>query len=777
MLQVNSRRFWQGISTPTRIVILSFLIIIGGGILAYRLAVQVVRERWVESRKAAGLASAEDEALEIHEWIDWELSRLSTTAGYVSILTGKGASTREAVAGLHSSGVTTASLTDFMVVPRSCRIVCSTSTRRLSNAAIEGLKKVTRAWSCEIVDTSLLHEHVIIADGEGLLLAIPCVSGGGKFLGSLVTYVSASDSPFGESIRSFEASQGKEMFLADMNGDTLARVGSKLPRLKKKSLNQLMGMNKKAGSVLQNDEVYTFAGVPSTPWYVFVRQSTAGLNSEMNHVREAILLMGLISTVLLLLFSLWVVRTLTTPVRKLVGATRTVALEKFQPITLNLGGEADELIGIFNKIGGSLNRSYKRLSTLNSLGATLVSDIRENNISERIVQAVYASMNVAACALLMPNEIGELESKSIAGFQGCTAAQNFAWKDLPTIMEIITTKKPIVENNIDLESLDLRGPDGRPLVKQIMGVPLLLRDRTGGVLAAINCDDGSDFTELDVELLGTFAHQAAVAIQNSYYFHQIEDDLQNIRRLKDELIHSEKMSAIGQLVSGVAHELNNPMGIIMGYADLLEEAASNDKYATYAARIWEAAQRASGIVKNLLTLSRKQPHKTELVSLNDVVRSVLEILAHPLKLSKIQGLYELQSGLRDVIGDRQELQQVFLNLVTNAMQAMEGREDARLAIRTFNDGKNVKAIVSDNGPGIPAWMHSKIFEPFFTTKPVGKGTGLGLSICHGIITDLHGTMRVESEPGSGASFIIELPTVGENGEGTAESISAASHHV
>lgn len=777
MLDINKRRFWQGISTQTRIVVLSIFIIVGGGILAYWLAMQVVRGRWIESREVAGLASVEDEALEIHEWIGWELGRLNATADFVSMLTGKGVSAQTAVAGIYSPGDSKTTRMALMFVSRSCRIECQTSAERLTSGTSATLMKMTRAWSGEIVDTSLFHKHIVITDGKALLLAIPCLSEGRKFLGTLVAYFSASDSPFGESIGSFEASKGKEMFIADLNGDTLARIGSMLPQLKKKVLNDAMDAKGQTGSFLEHDNVYTFARVPSTTWYVFVRQSAAGLNSEMNHVREAILLIGLASTALMLLFSLWIVKTLTTPVRELVWATRTVTLEKFQPIAQNPSGEVGELIGIFNKIGDALNRSYKKLATLNSLGAALVSDIRENDISDRVVRAVCASTNVAACALFMRNETGELVSKSIAGFEGYAEAQKFAWRNMPAITNVIATRKPVVDNDMDSSNLNLRLPGGHRPVKKIMVVPFLLRDNTGGALAAVNYDDRPDFTELDVELLGTFANQAAVAIQNSYYFRQIEDDLKKIRRLKDELTHSEKMSAIGQLVSGVAHELNNPMGVIMGYAELLENGISNDKTAAYATKIWEAAQRASRIVKNLLTFSRKQPHKTELVNLNDVIGSILEILAHPLKLSKIGVLSELQPALRDVTGDRQELQQVFLNLVTNAMQAMDGMDGPQLAIRTFDCGENVRAIVSDNGPGIPVGFHSRIFEPFFTTKPVGKGTGLGLSICYGIITEFHGTMRVESEPGSGASFIIELPAVGESAGGIALSKSAASHRV
>ncbi len=765
------------ISTQTRLVVLSFLLIVGGGILAYGLSVRVVKERWVEARKIDGLASAQDEAREIGEWIDWEFDQLNTTSNYISMLREKGSTMRAAVAGLHTFSRGRSAPADFIFLSPSGRVVYSALGLVCERAALERLQGIARTWDSEFKNIGRKEERALVSHGSGLLLAVPTFSRGGEYLGSFVVYISSTESPFGESIRSFEASQGKEMILAGLNGDTLSRIGVKMSSLGRETLTRLMTREPATGAMLNDNDVYSFAKVPSAPWYVFVRQSTAGLNSEISRIREAILLIGIGSMLLLLLFSVWMVGTLTAPMRALVRATGTVALDRFQPISLKLGGEAGELIMAFNKIGDSLNRSYKRLSTLNSFGSAIVSDIREHNVGERVVRAVVSSMNVDACILLLPDEAGNLRPDFSVGFRDECIAGAASWKDVPHIAKILDGKKPLVENNLDFK--DGVGCDSTKyrFLRKFIGVPILMSGKTHGVLAAANGDGGPDFAELDVELLGAFASHAAVAIQNSAYFRQKEEDLQNIRRLKDELIQSEKMSAIGQLVSGVAHELNNPMGVVMGYAELLEQAAPEGRIASYAKRIREAAGRASAIVKNLLTFSRKQPHRRERVDLNGVIRSVIDILSHPLKLSKIEVSVKLQPGPSDVRGDVQELQQVFLNLVTNSMQAMEGMEGARLEIHTYSDGKRVTAVVSDNGQGIPSGMHSKIFEPFYTTKPVGKGTGLGLSICYGIITDLGGAMRVESEAGNGASFVIDLPALPEEGKKETKSESEPTLYV
>ncbi|MGB6067155.1 MAG: hypothetical protein WBG50_20300, partial [Desulfomonilaceae bacterium] len=291
--------------------------------MAYRLSIQVVRRRWVESREVAGLASAEDEAQEIREWIDWEFKILRGSAEFVTVTGERNAHRRIATKDHSPSPSGVAAQADFLLISRSGNVVYSNLPIDLSAVTTEQLQKSSRQWSRETAKKGLTRAHVILRESVGLLLAVPRISVAGKYLGCLVTYAPASDSPFGESIRSFEVSQGKEMLLTDLDGDTLASLGRESVSPEKEAIVSLIERGSRTGSTLVDDDVYSFARVPSVPWYVFVRQPTSMLNSETDHAREAILIIGTVSAVLMLLFSLWVIKVFTTPVRELVKATRT----------------------------------------------------------------------------------------------------------------------------------------------------------------------------------------------------------------------------------------------------------------------------------------------------------------------------------------------------------------------------------------------------------------------------------------------------------------------
>jgi PAS domain S-box-containing protein len=240
----------------------------------------------------------------------------------------------------------------------------------------------------------------------------------------------------------------------------------------------------------------------------------------------------------------------------------------------------------------------------------------------------------------------------------------------------------------------------------------------------------------------------------------IARDVTEIKRLQQQLIQSEKLAALGQLVSGVAHELNNPLTSVIGYTQLLLARNQLDPRAAEQLEIvGNEADRARRIVRNLLSFSRQHKPSRAEVDLNELLERTLELRAYEMKVNNISVCRE-PGDIPCVLADEHQLQQVFLNIIINAEQAMQS--DARageLTVRTEMGASNrVKIVIADNGPGIPLQIIEKLFDPFFTTKPVGKGTGLGLSISYGIVKEHDGAIRVESEPGRGARFIIELPT-------------------
>ena len=241
------------------------------------------------------------------------------------------------------------------------------------------------------------------------------------------------------------------------------------------------------------------------------------------------------------------------------------------------------------------------------------------------------------------------------------------------------------------------------------------------------------------------------------------------RRQREALHQRERLAALGSLLAGVAHELNNPLAVVLGRAIMLEEDVVDPAVRESLGRLRAAAERCARIVRSFLALARQKPRESKPIDVRLVLDAALEILASNLRSSGAEIIREDMPGLPLVIGDEDELHQVFLNLIVNAMQALEARplasagssEPRRLWIGTgtrSEDGAKVVAIeIADNGPGIPPLLRRQIFDPFFTTKPSGTGTGLGLSVCHRIVVDHGGTIGADERPGGGARFLVTLP--------------------
>jgi two-component system NtrC family sensor kinase len=238
------------------------------------------------------------------------------------------------------------------------------------------------------------------------------------------------------------------------------------------------------------------------------------------------------------------------------------------------------------------------------------------------------------------------------------------------------------------------------------------------------------------------------------------DDQTEKRRLQEQLLQSEKMSAIGQLIAGVAHDLNNPLASVVGFSDLLGEAADvPPRLAEPLAVIRQEAERASAIVRNLLSFARRQEGERQLQSIRPILESTLALLRNQLMAHKIELTLEVEPGVPEVEVHANQIKQVFVNIIHNAAQAIRGagRLGGRIAISAKNWLDGVAVSISDNGPGIPESVAQRVFEPFFSTKSEGEGTGLGLSICQGIVKEHGGQITVDPGPGTGATFTVELP--------------------
>ena len=235
-----------------------------------------------------------------------------------------------------------------------------------------------------------------------------------------------------------------------------------------------------------------------------------------------------------------------------------------------------------------------------------------------------------------------------------------------------------------------------------------------------------------------------------------------LRRQREALYQTEKLATMGTVLAGVAHELNNPLTAVTGYANLLRQDLAGTPSAVRAENIAHAADRCASIVRNFLALARRHPPERQLVALNDIARDAAELLAYHLRVDGIEVSLDLDEGLPVLWADPHQLHQVVVNLVTNARDELrKAPTPRRLTLRTRADAVRgcIRLEVEDTGGGIPAEIRDRIFEPFFTTKPVGQGTGLGLSLCHGIVEGHGGTLSLVSEPPHGAIFRVELPVV------------------
>ncbi|MDA8132095.1 MAG: ATP-binding protein [Elusimicrobia bacterium] len=259
---------------------------------------------------------------------------------------------------------------------------------------------------------------------------------------------------------------------------------------------------------------------------------------------------------------------------------------------------------------------------------------------------------------------------------------------------------------------------------------------------------------------------------------ELEKAYLELRGLREQLTQSEKLSLLGQVVSGVAHEINNPLSGIMGFSELLlkeQLVREQPRMREDVASILHEAKRCQAVVKGLTGFARKRKPEKSLLSVNAVLEQSLKFEASLLKTRNILVKREFDPSLPYTLADYYQLQQVFMNLFVNAQQAMaEQKGGGTLTVRTRLAGGLIRVEVEDDGPGIPPENLCRVFEPFFTTKEPGKGTGLGLSLSYGIVSEHGGTIRAESRPGKGALFVVELPVLKEApAAGGAESAAAS----
>jgi signal transduction histidine kinase/DNA-binding response OmpR family regulator len=433
---------------------------------------------------------------------------------------------------------------------------------------------------------------------------------------------------------------------------------------------------------------------------------------------------------------------------------------------VRLRAERDELTEGLMGANEQLERRVKELDVLSKVGKSVTAVLDTEQLLNRIVDAgLYLTGAEEGSLLLIDEETGDLYMRAQRNL-GERFARGFRVKVRDTIAgQVVRTGQPYW-SSVDNQGLKVKT---NYLVMSLAYIPLKIGAKVVGVLLIDNKLTNRPFTEDDIYLLSTLADYAAIAIEKAELYgqlkefseeleHRVEERTRELREAQGQLIQSEKLASVGKLAAGVAHEINNPIGVILGFAQvLLKRTPEDDPMHRPLSVIEREGVRCKNIVQDLLDFARQNKPAPRRLNVNGVIEAAVNLMEHQANSERVTVIKGYAPDLPDVIADENQLQQVFFNIVLNAYQAMP--EGGQLRITSRVVGNEVQAIFDDSGTGIPQENMRHVFDPFFTTKEVGQGTGLGLSVSYGIVQQHGGTIEVSSVNGSGATFIVKLPAV------------------
>jgi signal transduction histidine kinase len=452
-------------------------------------------------------------------------------------------------------------------------------------------------------------------------------------------------------------------------------------------------------------------------------------------------------------------------------------------VDVRTGGELGEAAVAFNEMAERLETSaienarlYEavrqradRIAALSRLIKVISSSLDLGAVYDAFAKELKQLLPFTRMGVVVPGSSGkQLQVLQLAADQPGEAKVGRVWSNgKGTGIEwVMSHRQPHIEQ--DLAEARLFVEDEALLkegIRSTIRLPLIVKGEVVGAFFLDDVEPGR-YTEGDLELLVPLGEQLAVAIENTRLHddleQKVEERTRDLKQTQAQLIQSGKLAAVGTLAAGMAHELNQPLMVIRGYAQelLADGRVASEEIREDLRRIEAQTTRMVAIINHLRDFSRQSKGKREVTDLNQVVTGALTFLAKQLKPKNIAVVQELLPALPPVWADPMQIEQVLLNLVTNARDAMEEVGTGTITIRTeLTAGSRVGLSVTDTGPGIPPDFQTRIFDPFFTTKEVGKGTGLGLSICHGIVEKHGGELTVESPvaDGRGARFTIVLP--------------------
>jgi PAS domain S-box-containing protein len=405
-----------------------------------------------------------------------------------------------------------------------------------------------------------------------------------------------------------------------------------------------------------------------------------------------------------------------------------------------------------------IRRRNRELYVLNNIAVTFNQSFDLDEILQLIMlQMVELFSTDTAAVYLFDEETNKLLKKSSYGHAN---EWNVASENIVLPADFIAAVKAEHTEIIDQSHLHklpevLRKAVEMEKLNSWLWVVLWRKEKILGVLAT-SSRVAREFTRSEEGVMVAVGRQLATTIEKVQLYNETRKAYEDLRRTQEQLLQSEKMSAVGQLISGVAHELNNPLTAILGYTQLLETEKLDSRVEEFIVKLRKQAQRTQRIVQNLLSFARQHTPRRVHVDLRSVLEDTIALRDYDLKVNNIAVERDFEPVLPSVVADPHQLEQVYLNIINNAADAMlDGGRGGRLRIRVFTDNGHVVTSFHDSGPGIFDPKH--VFDPFYTTKGVGKGTGLGLSICYGIVQEHGGEISAQNHPSGGALLQVRLP--------------------
>jgi two-component system NtrC family sensor kinase len=405
-----------------------------------------------------------------------------------------------------------------------------------------------------------------------------------------------------------------------------------------------------------------------------------------------------------------------------------------------------------------LRRRNRELLLLNAIGTTLSQPLALGDLLSRTLRQVAELFALDLGVIyLLEESSGMMVRRAALGFRAEGPAQFPAHLISGEVLQQLRHTRTTVLAPQALSAIPyLRTLDETEALEVSRLVILWSKEHLlGGVI--VGSRSRREFSTAEVNLLAAIGNQMAATLEKAALYEETRRAFDDLRRTQEHLVQSEKMVALGQLISGVAHELNNPLTAILGYSQLLSATQEVlPQVADYSAKITKQAHRTQRIVQNLLSFARQHKPERRPIQLNDVLEDTLQLREYDWKRNNIVIQREFDSRLPLTTGDSHQLQQVFLNILNNAFDAVKEQPGAReICIRTRVRDLHLVVEIEDTGPGVQE--PRRVFDPFYTTKPIGEGTGLGLSICYGIVKEHGGEISADNRLPSGACFTVVLP--------------------